>query len=443
MEENEETKVNKEENIQSKEENIHNKKEEVIENKKVKKKIILNYGLKTCMLCVAIILVCIGIVAISYNFFYKKFEIAEENKLATETSSTGIEEEAKEVQQMVVDLKDHEAERLEQERLQKEEEERLQQEEQKKQEEQKRQEELKRQQATAPTGEFAYYIKVNRSANTVTIYGKDSDGYYTVPVKAMVCSTGSATPYSGVYKTPQKARWGTLIGPVYGQYCTRITGQILFHSVPYLKYNDNSSLEYWEYDRLGEARSMGCIRLTVADAKWIFDNCPIGTSVEFYSSSVPGPLGKPSAPKVSNAGEVLRGWDPTDPDPNNPWRTQYVAQPTPTPTPVPTSTPTPTPVPTQRPTATPTPVPTQRPTATPTSVPTQRPTATPTSVPTQRPTATPTSTPTNPSGNSEITSISSGRETARNDLEILEEYNDIDRNNTIEIMSYIFSLYTF
>ena len=316
----------------------------------------------------------------------------------------------------------------------------------------KRQEELKKQQATAPTGEFAYYIKVNYLANTVTIYGKDANGYYTVPIKAMNCSTGRSTPRSGVYRTPQKARWGTLIGPVYGQYCTRITGQILFHSVPYVNYNDNSSLEYWEYDRLGEARSLGCIRLTVADAKWIYDNCPLQTQVEFYGSYDPGPLGKPSTPKISGAAEYLRGWDPTDPDVNNPWRTQNVVQPTPTPVPTQTPTPTPTPVPTQRPTATPTPVPTQRPTATPTPVPTQTPTATPTPVPTQTPTPTPTpvptqrptATPTNPTENSEITSFSSGREIARNDLEIIEEYNnDINRNNTIEIMSYIFSLYTF
>ena len=35
-----------------------------------------------------------------------------------------------------------------------------------------------------------YFIKVNYGANVVTIYMKDSStGEYTVPVKAMVCST--------------------------------------------------------------------------------------------------------------------------------------------------------------------------------------------------------------------------------------------------------------
>ena len=42
--------------------------------------------------------------------------------------------------------------------------------------------------------------------------------------------------------------------------------------------------------------------------------------VEFYSSSDPGPLGKPSAKKISNAEGELKNWDPTDPNPNNPWK---------------------------------------------------------------------------------------------------------------------------
>lgn len=198
------------------------------------------------------------------------------------------------------------------EKKQREEEEKKKQEEAKKK---KQEEEKKRAQA------YPYWIKVNYSANTVTIYKKDDNGNYTIPVKAMVCSTGASTPRSGVYRTPQKARWGSLIGS-YGQYCTRVTGQILFHSVPYLKNGDKTSLEYWEYDRLGETRSLGCIRLTVIDAKWLFDNCPLGTSVEFYSSSNPGPLGKPSAKKISGYASPLKNWDPTDPDPNNPWHNQ-------------------------------------------------------------------------------------------------------------------------
>ena len=110
-----------------------------------------------------------------------------------------------------------------------------------------------------------YYIKVNYGAQVVTIYGKDANGDYTVPVKAMVCSTGTATPKSGVYTIPGRWTWGKLFGNVYGQYCVKITGNILFHSVPYLRKGDHASLEYWEYDKLGTAASAGCVRLKVED----------------------------------------------------------------------------------------------------------------------------------------------------------------------------------
>ena len=162
-----------------------------------------------------------------------------------------------------------------------------------------------------------YYIKVNYTANVVTIYTKDSSGQYTKPVKAMVCSTGTATPRSGVYKMSDKYRWHELNGGVYGQYCSRITGHILFHSVPYVT-NSPDTLKYAAYDKLGTAASAGCIRLTVADALWIYSNCPSGTYVEFYSSTNPGPLGKPTAKKISS-NVACRNWDPTDPLSNNPW----------------------------------------------------------------------------------------------------------------------------
>lgn len=168
-----------------------------------------------------------------------------------------------------------------------------------------------------PTGKTKYYIKVNYGANAVTIYKKDESGYYSIPVKAMVCSCGTATPKSGVYKTSKGYEWGTLEGGTFGRYSTRIVGGILFHSVPYTSESEDS-LEYWEYDKLGTTASLGCVRLSIADTKWIFDNCEVGTQVEFYKSSDPGPLGKPTAQKISDNVEC-RNWDPTDTSSNSPW----------------------------------------------------------------------------------------------------------------------------
>lgn len=164
-----------------------------------------------------------------------------------------------------------------------------------------------------------YYIQINCQANVVNIYTKDEYGEYTVPVKAMVCSTGTATPGSGKYRIKSRWRWLELLGNVYGQYSTQIVGNILFHSVPYLEKNNPASLEYWEYDKLGTRCSAGCIRLTVADAKWIYNNISQGTIVEFYSDADPGPLGKPASQKIST-NEANRNWDPTDDTEGNPWK---------------------------------------------------------------------------------------------------------------------------
>jgi lipoprotein-anchoring transpeptidase ErfK/SrfK len=249
-------------------------------------------------------------------------KLEEEKRKQEEEEAKRLEEEAKLKEEEEQKLKEEEEKAKAEEEAKKQEENKT--EEEKKAEEEKKKQQQQQQQAAPANNGYPYYIKVNYVANVVTVYGKDANGNYTVPVKAMICSTGASTGIynNGTYKTLGKARWGQLIGPVWGQYCTRVFGGVLFHSVPYLKQNDNSTLEYWEYDRLGENRSLGCIRLTVADAKWLYNNCPVGTSVQFYGSSDPGPLGKPSAQKVTSAGEPYRGWDPTDPDPKNPWHTK-------------------------------------------------------------------------------------------------------------------------
>ena len=164
-----------------------------------------------------------------------------------------------------------------------------------------------------------YYIKINRRQNCVTVYKLDEKGKYTIPVKAMACSVGvnNATP-TGTFSISNQYRWHTLMGNVYGQYCSRIVGGVLFHSV-YYSAADPSTLAYNSYNRLGSAASHGCVRLNVADAKWIYDNCSSGTKVRIYDGNDPGPLGKPTPVRIDTSSKY-RGWDPTDPNPKNPWR---------------------------------------------------------------------------------------------------------------------------
>ena len=157
----------------------------------------------------------------------------------------------------------------------------------------------------------SYEIWVNRQCCTVTVYAKDGSNGYIIPVKRFACSVGlpsTPTP-KGTFYTSNKYRWHTLMGPSYGQYCTRIVNGILFHSVAgrnMTSYNLKAS----DYNKLGSPASHGCVRLCVRDAKWIYDNCNSGTKVVIYDSSSPGPLGKPATIKIP-AGQT---WDPTDPN---------------------------------------------------------------------------------------------------------------------------------
>ena len=142
----------------------------------------------------------------------------------------------------------------------------------------------------------------------------------------MICSTGTATPQSGTYNIGYKWEWLGLFGDVFGYYVTQIHKNILFHSVPYLEKYNPASLEYGEFDKLGTNASLGCIRLQVKDAIWVYNNAESIAAVEFYNAEDPGPLGKPTAPLISE-NELCRDWDPTDPNPENPWHAYYAENP--------------------------------------------------------------------------------------------------------------------
>ncbi len=158
-----------------------------------------------------------------------------------------------------------------------------------------------------------YKIKINRTTNVVTVYNSEGKA-----VRAMTCSTGGSNTPLGNFSAGEKYRWQELDGPCYGQYCTRITGHVLFHSVWYYSHDLNSQSTV-QYNKLGTAASHGCVRLTVADAKWVYDNIPTGTSITIFTGTEKDdPLGKPKTIKVSEA--TRGGWDPTDPDPNNPYK---------------------------------------------------------------------------------------------------------------------------
>ena len=128
----------------------------------------------------------------------------------------------------------------------------------------------------------AFRILVDVANQVTTVYGRDEKGEYTIVVRQMLCSTGTKSYPSDLGDwtlNGKTARWCYF--PKWGgyaQFWTRINSSIAFHSVTYKAVN-TMSLNVSSYKNLGKRASHGCIRLTVADAKWIYDNVGAGTVV--------------------------------------------------------------------------------------------------------------------------------------------------------------------
>lgn len=178
-----------------------------------------------------------------------------------------------------------------------------------------------------PEEDGLYKLVVYFGSQSVVAYRAENGRW--VEERVMICSSGKTTP-EGTYRVYKKYRYHSLYGAK-GQYCSRIVGHFLFHSVPIdenaRKVEEGKSrMKLDEYEKLGTRASDGCIRLLCRDAKWVYDNCDKTTVVVMTADSGPVPPAAPAliagAPYETEPGY---GWDPTDPDPENPYHAVYGA----------------------------------------------------------------------------------------------------------------------
>lgn len=175
-------------------------------------------------------------------------------------------------------------------------------------------------------------------SQSVVVY-KAVDGEWTEE-RVMICSTGRSkdlTPrgtFHLVRQYPYK-KMGQIRGEnVYSQYASRIVGSYLFHSVP-IGGEKRSIQEYGKkqmfvkyYESLGTIASGGCVRLRCVDAYWIYMNCLVGTEIIITDDAGPTPPTPPALiyeePYMDAKHEY--GWDPSDPDPENPYHAIYTPE---------------------------------------------------------------------------------------------------------------------
>jgi len=130
-----------------------------------------------------------------------------------------------------------------------------------------------------------YKLVINIYHQLATVYKKDANGEYTVPVRYIIISSGTRktpTPLGTFKMGASSVRFGKFSKfDVYGQYWRQITRSIFCHSLIYQSRNPRSYTE--SYNVLGKRASHGCVRMLVPDARWIYYNLGPGTVCEIIA----------------------------------------------------------------------------------------------------------------------------------------------------------------
>lgn len=125
--------------------------------------------------------------------------------------------------------------------------------------------------------ETDYCLAVDVGAKRTIVMQRDGDDWKVV--KYWICSTGApdSPTLTGVYQVEGR---GYSFGDYEGYTCyyyTQYWGPYLFHSIKY----EPGTFDVQD-GRLGEEVSEGCVRLSLENAKWIYDNIPWATRVIVY-----------------------------------------------------------------------------------------------------------------------------------------------------------------
>ena len=141
--------------------------------------------------------------------------------------------------------------------------------------------------------QYFFEVDVNNQAVKVWRYNRETKGYTDLD-RAFICATGTT-------KYPSPLGTFTLSGrksphckfPTWGggeaRWWTKITEEIAFHSVLYGDSGDDSTLKVASFNGLGKRGSHGCIRMTVADAKWIYQHAEKGMQVWIHEDGADDP----------------------------------------------------------------------------------------------------------------------------------------------------------
>lgn len=127
-----------------------------------------------------------------------------------------------------------------------------------------------------------YKIYVNTKESYVSVFGWVNGGF-NKEVQHFICSCGadkSPTIKGNFTLEERRGEWYQISHDPVGwvQYAYRFVGHYYFHSVLFSKKGSTKPTAHSQED-LGTNVSAGCVRLSVEDCKWIYENCEVGTPV--------------------------------------------------------------------------------------------------------------------------------------------------------------------
>lgn len=125
-----------------------------------------------------------------------------------------------------------------------------------------------------------YLLRINKSQNFVTVYTMDADNQFTVVYDVFWASVNASVKV-GQTSIYDKGTWYTIAAGGYGHYANRMENGVWIYSVPYYS-QDISKLDTAKYNNLGKEAESGSVYVEAGKAKWIYENCGIGTVCEVY-----------------------------------------------------------------------------------------------------------------------------------------------------------------
>ena len=163
-----------------------------------------------------------------------------------------------------------------------------------------------------------YKVRVNKAKNVVIVYEKGDDGKYEKSVRVMNAVVGRDIKNDASYNISNRWLWIKNPNGSFSKFVTQVAGNVVFESIGYKRKEDLSSLNYIEFDNLGNSIDGSFIKLQYADAQWIFDNLDYDTVVEFYESDDLNGVNVPEVKKISLENDK-KNWDPTYNGSDSPW----------------------------------------------------------------------------------------------------------------------------